>query len=195
VNVSYDRWFFQGIRGGYEWLRAGPFTANAFAQPQFRGLEAADSPFLDGMEDRSLSMDGGVELIYRGRYGGFRLAALSDVLGRNDGQEVSLLAVTGAPLGEGRLVLVGFGPRWVSANRVDYYYGVRPGEATARRPVYEPAATVNWDLNVTGLIDLGSRWTALLLLNREAFGSEIRESPIVERDATWGLIAALSFRF
>ena len=138
-SVTYDRWFFQGIRGGFEWLRTERFNANVFAQPQFLGFQATDSSFLEGMADRSLSMDGGVELVYRGRFGGVRLAALSDVLGKSEGQELSLLAVTGAPLGKGRLVLGGFGPRWISANRVDYYYGVRPSEALPNRPAYGEA--------------------------------------------------------
>ena len=34
---------------------------------------------------------------------------LSDVLGRNSGQEVSLQALTGAPLGRGSFLLAGIG--------------------------------------------------------------------------------------
>jgi outer membrane protein len=195
VSVSYDRWFLQGIRGGFEWLRTERFSANAFAQPQFLGFEAADSAFLEGMADRSLSMDAGVELVYRGRPVGFRLAALSDVLGKSAGQEVSLLAVTGAPLGPGRLVLVGFGPRWSSANRVDYYYGVRASEALPGRPAYQASDTLSWDANVTLLFDINARWNVFALVNREAFGSDIRDSPLVDRNAAYSLIAALRLNF
>lgn len=193
-ELDYGRWFVQGIRGGYRVVDSEKLTVNALASVQFAGLEPGDSPFLEGMAERGPSMDGGVELTYRSRPVGFRLSAVTDVLGRSNGQEVGAQAVTGAPLGP-VLVLAGIGPRWVSGNRVDYYYGVRPSEATAVRPAYQGGSTLGWDLGVTGLVRFDSGLSLFLLLNREAFGSEIRESPIVEREAATSFVAFLTYQF
>jgi hypothetical protein len=38
-------------------------------------------------------------------------------------------------------VLAGIGPRWLSRNHVDYYYGVCEIEATPSRPAYSGKAT------------------------------------------------------
>jgi outer membrane protein len=195
LSLEYKRWFVQGIRGGYSFVQSGRFKANLFAQARFRGLEPEDSPYLTGMEQRRKSMDAGVELIYSGRPVGFRASFMSDTLGRSKGQELSLLAVSGVPLGRRGIILVGVGPRWLSQNRVDYYYGVRESEATLARPTYAGVATWNLDINVTAILNLGSKWTLLTLLNREGLGSGIRNSPIVERTSAYALVTSLSYSF
>ena len=148
VNVRYKRLFAEGIRGGYQFLQSGQLTGNAYLQANFEGLESTDSPYLEGMANRRMSADAGAEIVYRARPVGFRFNVLSDVLGRNSGQEVSLQAVTGAPLGRGSFLLAGIGPRWVSATRVDYYYGVSGSEARPDRPAYRGTSSWNWDLSL-----------------------------------------------
>ncbi|HSF19512.1 MAG TPA: MipA/OmpV family protein [Vicinamibacteria bacterium] len=194
LHLRYERWFLEGIRGGYALSQGEKLDARVFTQVRFRGLEPQSSPFLTGMEARKKSLDAGLELIYRGRPVGFRASALTDVLGRSNGQEVSLAAVTGAPLGKA-LVLVGFGPRWLSNNRVDYYYGVRSTEAQSGRPGYTGSSTVNWDLSITTIYELSPRWNAFWLVTREALGSGIRKSPLVERSSAYSLVASVTYSF
>jgi len=194
VGLRYKRWFVQGIRGGYDVLRKGAFTGSVFAQARFAGLEPEASPFLEGMETRKKSADAGGELVYRGRPIGFRAGFIADMLGRSKGQELSLLAVTGAPLGR-LLVLVGAGPRWVSANRIDYYYGVKGEEARPWRPAYEGAATWNFDINLTVRLKISEKWRLFTLVNREGFGSGIRNSPLVDQDAAYSLVTSLTYDF
>ena len=193
VRLRYKRFFFQGIRGGYEFLQNEKWTANAFGQARFQGLEPTDSPALEGMETRRKSADAGAELIFRNRPVGFRTSFLTDILARSKGQEFSALAVTGAPLGKA-LLLVGIGPRWESQRRVDYYYGVRPEEALPERPAYSAPATWSWDLNVTLTWQISDRWNLLVLANRQGFGSGIKNSSIVEQGAGYALISALTYR-
>jgi outer membrane protein len=194
VGLRYKGWFVQGIRGGYEFLQKGAFTGSVFAQAQFKGLEPEDSPFLEGMAPRRKSADTGGELTYRGRPVGFRAAFVADMMGRSKGQELSLLAVTGMPLGKA-LVLFGAGPRWLSANRVDYYYGVRSDEARSWRPLYSVGGTWNLDVNVTVRLNLTEKWRLFALLNREGFGSSIRNSPLVDHSAAYSLITSLTYDF
>ena len=39
VQIQYERWFLQGIRGGYELFSAPRLRVSAFAQARFQGLE------------------------------------------------------------------------------------------------------------------------------------------------------------
>jgi outer membrane protein len=195
LGLQYKRWFVQGIRGGYSFVKSDRFTANVFAQARFRGLEPEDSPFLTGMEERKKSLDAGVELIYSGRPIGFRASFLTDTLGRSNGQEVSLLAVSGIPLGRRGIILFGIGPRWMSQDRTDYYFGVRESEATPSRPAYTADAAWNLDINLTAIINLRSKWSLVTLINREGLGSSITDSPLVERSAAYALIVSLSYNF
>ena len=194
VNVRYKKLFVEGIRGGYQFLQSGQLTANAYLQANFEGLESADSPDLAGMVNRRMSADAGAEVVFRARPVGFRFNVLSDVLGRNGGQEVSLQALTGAPLGRGSFLLAGIGPRWVSATRVDYYYGVSAAEARAGRPEYRGTSAWNWDLSLGANIRLTGNWSLFALFSREAFGDAIENSPVVSGPAAYSMITSLTYR-
>ena len=194
VNVRYKNLFVEGIRGGYQFLKSGQLTGNAYLQANFEGLESTDSPYLEGMTNRSMSADAGTEIVYRARPVGFRFNMLSDILGRNSGQEVSLQAVTGAPLGRGSFLLAGIGPRWVSATRVDYYYGVSEAEARPDRPEYRGTSSWNWDLTLGANIRLTQNWSLFALFSREAFGSPIENSPVVAGPAAYTMITSLTYR-
>ena len=194
VGLRHKGWFVQGIRGGYDVVQKGALTGSVFAQARLRGLEPEASPFLDEMEPRRKSVDAGGELIYRARPLGFRAAFLTDVLGRSKGQEVSLLAVTGAPFG-GALFLLGVGPRWLSSKRVDYYFGVQEHEARSWRPAYEGTATWNLDISLTVNLRITDRWRLFALVNREGFGSGIRTSPLLDRSSAYSLITSLTYNF
>jgi outer membrane protein len=193
VNIRYKWLFAEGIRGGAQFLRQGTLAGNVYLQANFEGLEAKDSPFLEGMETRSISADAGVEVVYRARPVGFRVNVLTDVLGRNNGQEFSVQAVTGAPLGSRGFLLAAIGPRWISANRVDYNYGVRASEATPDRPAYTGTASWNWDLTLGATVRVTGKWSVFALFSREAFGKPIEQSPIVDRKAGYSLISSLTY--
>ena len=194
VSVRYKRLFADGIRGGVRFLQSGQLTGSAYLQANFEGLSATDSPSLEGITDRRMSADAGAEIVYRARPVGFRFNVLSDVLGRNSGQEISLQALTGAPLGRGSFLLAGIGPRWVSASRVDYYYGVRGSEARPDRPEYRGTSSWNWDLSVGANIRLAGKWSLFALFSREAFGSPIEDSPVVSGPAAYSMITSLTYR-
>ena len=194
VTVRYKRLFADGIRGGVRFLQSGQLTGNAYLQANFEGLDATDSPSLEGITDRRMSADAGAEIVYRARPVGFRFNVLSDVLGRNSGQEVSLQALTGAPLGRGSFLLAGIGPRWVSATRVDYYYGVSGGEARPDRPEYRGTSSWNWDLSIGANIRVTSKWSLFALFTREAFGSPIENSPLASVPAAYSMITSMTYR-
>jgi outer membrane protein len=194
VSARYKRLFAEGIRGGVRFLQSGQLTGNAYLQANFEGLESTDSPYLEGMTNRSMSADAGAEIVYRARPVGFRFNVLSDVLGRNSGQEVSLQALTGAPLGRGSFLLAGIGPRWVSAPRVDYYYGVSSSEARPGRPEYRGTSSWNWDLSIGASVRVTDRWSLFALFSREAFGSPIEDSPVVSGPAAYSMITSLTYR-
>jgi outer membrane protein len=193
INARYKRFYFQGIRGGFDFIQRGDLTASGFLMARFRGLEPEDSDFLEGMQTRKKSADAGLELNYRGRPVGFRMGFVSDVLGRSKGQEISFAATSGIPLGK-VLILGGFGPRWLSSKRVDYYYGVMDSEATPWRPSYTAQDTWNWDLNVTTIWNMTDRWQLFALFNREGLGSQIKESPLIDRNSAYSLLFSITYR-
>ncbi len=73
---------------------------------------------------------------------------------------------------------------WESARLVDYYYGVRPEEATPDRPAYVGRATINEKARVTGFYLINRSWTAFAGVQAAAYGPGITDSPIVTRHVT-----------
>lgn len=194
INARYKLLFFEGIRGGLELPLSERLFARAFGQMNFQSLDPADSTVLAGMAERRKSLDGGVELVYRGRPVGFRASWLQDLLSRNDGREFSAAATTGYPLGP-VMLLAAAGPRWLSGNRANHLFGVRLDEALPHRPAYTLSGTWNFDLEVGGITRLGERWTLVTVLRRTAWGAEITGSPIVGGDSSLALVSFLTYRF
>ena len=98
-------------------------------------------------------------------------------------------------MGDRGIILFGIGPRWLSHSRVDYYYGIREYEATPTRLFYVGPSTWNLDINITGIVNLNSKWGFLAIMNREGFGSGIKDSPIVEKTSAYAFITSLSYKF
>jgi outer membrane scaffolding protein for murein synthesis (MipA/OmpV family) len=120
---------------------------------------------------------------------------IGDGMGRNKGQEATFLVTCGVPLGRRGIVLAGIGPRWLSKNHVDYYYGVRAAEATPSRPAYSGRPAYNLDINITAIINVSSHWRWIAIMNREGFGAAIKESPIVDRNSSYAFITSLNYKF
>ena len=105
------------------------------------------------------------------------------------------MAITGAPLGGRGVILFGIGPRYLSQNRTDYYYGVRLSESTLTRPSYRPPATWNLEINITGIFNFGAKWRLFAMMDRESFGSGIEDSPLIEQASSYSFISSLNYRF
>jgi outer membrane scaffolding protein for murein synthesis (MipA/OmpV family) len=82
------RLYVRGIVGGYRLYSIGDWSVGPVIQPRFEGYEEQDSPFLNGMDDRDWSLDGGVGTSLLTKYGLFGLSFVTDLLGRHNGQEL-----------------------------------------------------------------------------------------------------------
>ena len=64
---------------------------------------------------------------------------------------------------------------------VNYYFGVPQTEATASRPAYQPGATTNIGLWLTGQYNVSKRYALMAGGYATRLGSAAANSPIVER--------------
>jgi outer membrane protein len=162
--------------------------------PRFDGYEEENSAALRGMDDRDMTLDGGVAFALRGEWGVFGASVVTDILGKHDGQEVELSY--SKPVRRGKWVISpAAGLRWQSSNLVDYYYGVRTGEVRTGRPAYDANAAVNPFVGLRLLRSLGKRWTLLGAAQYEWFDDEISDSPIVDEDYDISVMAGLLYSF
>lgn len=184
-NFEYGRFSFRGVEAAYRVWRGGKWFAEVLARPRFDGLEPKDSPFLAGMEERKLSLDAGVRAGYGTQRYIVAVDAVTDVLGRSDGQEVGLSLTV--PRRYGKFgVTPSIGVAWVSSKLADYYYGVRPEEALPLRPAYRVSDT--WDAEASAVVsyEIAPRWSIFLVASADWLGDEIIGSPIVDQDIAIG---------
>jgi outer membrane protein len=133
---------------------------------------------------------------YRGRvpFGNFDVEVLHDANNTSHGTEWRL--GYSIDIHNGRWH---FRPSWTvahrSANLNNYYYGVRPEEATRLRPAYAPGAGTDWTAALYGYYELSYRWRLLGGVGVTYLSDGVRKSPLVEDKPQVGALVGAAYDF
>lgn len=172
----------------------GPWSFSATLSPAFDGYDADDSSFLDGMDDRDKTVEGGFEVEYDTDIADFSLSYKHDLLNEHDGYQVDV--GVRKPWFVGRFIIApSVSYNYWSDDRSDYYFGVRAEEATAVRPEYELDGTSNWDAGVFASTDITRRVFALAGAGYTYYDDDIRDSPIVSADGKFRVFVGFGYMF
>jgi outer membrane protein len=192
--ISYDSEYFylESYRAGLKLERAG-WRTELFVARRFEGFASNLVPeSMTGMEKRAIGSDVGIAAQHAWGDGTAYAELLTDGSGTSDGSELRL-GYRYERWWNGRL-------RWRpyatisfrNATLNNYYYGVRPEEASAERPAYEPGAGANVEFGVQATYRLSAHWLLLGGVSVVQMSSGIRGSPVVEDraipSATLGLL-------
>jgi len=196
VEVNYKKLYVQGIQAGYHFIQNENFNFDVRAGIVFFGLEPDDSPFLEGMDPRASSIEGGLVFDWKpGKYM-LRTTVATDLLGRSNGQQAAvdfsrMWQFHGRALG----LMPSIGVVWQSSSFVDYYYGVTPGEARPWRPPFRGDSAINFRASLLAYMFVSHRIRFVGLVEIQSFENEIFESPIVDqRRGIFGLFG-VTYRF
>jgi len=196
IELYYKKLYIQGIQAGFHFVDTKNFTFDARAGLVFAGLDPDDSPFLEGMEKRESSIEGG--LVFDWKPGKYKLSATAytDLLGRSDGQQAGLDFSRAWKFSRSRWGLTpSIGFVWQSSNFVDYYFGVTPEEARPGRPPFRGHSVINFRSSLLAFYFLTMRVQLVGLLRVQRLDNEIFESPIVDkRRGYFGFLGA-TYRF
>lgn len=163
---------------------------------RFDGYEKADSAFFTGMADRKgglfYGLAGSVDL-----GGGFELEADYVQAGRKEagfsrGAVASLQLSRSYAHGPWSFV-PRIGAEYQSSRYVDYYYGVRPGEATAARAAYAGKSSWSPELGLLVRYRASPRQFVFANLNHERYAKEIRNSPLINASGIPQLILGYQY--
>lgn len=149
---------------------------------------------LAGMDKRGPGADLGLSYQHRGAGGTLFGEILHDAGGGSNGTEMRAGYSYDWALGDLQLKpQITLAAR--SANLNNYYYGVRPSEATAARPAYEPGSGVNTELGLSALYRLSERWRLIGGVSATRWASGVRASPIVENRTQLAGLVGLAYNF
>ncbi|HLX82017.1 MAG TPA: MipA/OmpV family protein [Burkholderiales bacterium] len=181
--VDYDDWFYVNLfrAGAYAWSTADKKTGVAFAVEPRLGFTSGDGAKLAGMQTRRDSLQGGPTFDTEGGWGSLSVGYFTDLTGASHGGYLDAL-YNKTLVKDERWTLNGS----LQATRLDskitnYYFGVRAGEVTPTRAFYQPGATTNITLWLTGQYNLSARNALMFGANVTRLGGAATGSPIVER--------------
>ena len=87
------------------------------------------------------------------------------------------------------------GIEWQSDDMVDYYYGVKPSEATSYRAAYSGDDALNIPVTLDFYMGLSEEWLLVTSFKFNFLDDEITDSSIVEEDFTFTSIIAITRMF
>jgi outer membrane protein len=112
--------------------------------------------------------------------GVFNASIAQDLGGASRGQTVQVQFIRSL-IGSQSLRVNGIvGVQWFSGKMNDYYFGVRPTEATFARPTYTAGASTSLQAGVNGAWSVSARGSILFGAIASRLGSGAADSPIVE---------------
>ena len=186
--------FFRGTSGGLHLVNNDSFQLNLLGRYRFQKLDPDRNAFYEGIEKRRQSLDGGVEVRFRGRWGSLNANYLGDTLNRHQGQSAEISYRYDFDRGKFTFSpFVTYG--WNDAKLTNYYFGVSDAEARPDRPAYAPGESnwVGFGMNTTWWVSPRIQFFANL-----GFGgvdTVVSESPLVEEDTQSTFFAGGTYAF
>jgi outer membrane protein len=172
--------YLESYRAGLKFERDG-WRSELFIKRRFEGFASNLVPeSMTGMDTRAVGGDVGISTQHRWGEGTAYAELLTDASELSSGTELRL-GYRYEGWWNGRL-------RWRpyatvafrDAKLNNYYYGVKPGEATAERPAYDPGSGVNLEFGVQAAYRLSDHWQLLGGISVLQLSSAIRNSPVVD---------------
>lgn len=143
--------------------------------------------------DRDYALEVGLELIASGLWGYVQTSAHRDVSDRHGGYE--LYAHYGRAFHTRRwLIEPSFGASYKSSKLNDYYWGVRPEEATALFGDYRAGAGINSHARLVSRFQVTRNWSFVVAAQYERLNGDAARSPIVDRRSVNSVFVGLSYR-
>lgn len=193
---KYDDWVFLSLGEASVWLYQ---NTNHSLKLGASILVHPAGPDVAGMVERRSSFDGSIDALWLTPAAAIGARYFKDIGAVSHGDSATLrifhVFVFNQVLFNREAVLIpGVNLEWESARLADYYYGVRPEEATPGRSAYAGRNTINIGAYLTGLYRINRSWALLGQINTKRIGAGIEQSPIVSsRYATGGFFGGAWF--
>lgn len=195
IAYQGDNLSVMGPQATYTFYRNSKIDFSLAMRVNFEGYNSKDSDYFDGLSDRKLTLEGGLEFNYHFRpKWNFKADAYRDILGISNGMRGTVsVSRTFGPYKWNLTPSIGL--KWENENYVDYYYGVQESEANSDRPEYHPGFSVNPVISCSWLKFWGENWVSLVTVSSTLLSQEIQDSPLIEDKTSFTIVAAFAYRF
>ncbi len=186
IVITYDDWLYWSFIGGGLWLlqssdRLAKMGVGIKIHP---GWKNDNDQILVGMADRKTSLDGYLNALLKTPVANITASLYQDIGNVSRGMSATIRFSHNFWVSPRFRLTPSAGAEWQSDKNVNYYYGVRPSEATIDRPAYEGTDTTNLGAGLGVNYRVGRNGSLLGNINATRLGSGITNSPIVNRDVS-----------
>ncbi|GEK10554.1 MipA/OmpV family protein [Pseudoalteromonas peptidolytica] len=194
VAIQYGNFSLLGPRANYKVYQTEQFEVSLSAHLRLDGFEANDSDYFIGMEDRDMSFDAGFEMEYDTSFGEFGFEFMHDVSSTHKGYEASVSYGVPFRFEDGR-VFPYIAANFQSEDLVDYYYGVQATEALTNRAFYLGDSSTAFEVGIQSDWFLGKHHMIKADISYTSYGSEIKDSPLVDASGSAQIIFGYVYVF
>jgi outer membrane protein len=159
------------------------------------GYEASDAPILNGMAERKAGIFAGPSAKWSNPWADVSLEWLFDASGDSKGQTIKLGLERSFHSGNHFMFTPSVAAILLDKKYADYYYGVRSTEARVGRPAYIADSTMNVEFSLRTDYLINPRQAVFLSLGYTALGSEIKDSPLIDRSGETQVFMGYLYRF
>lgn len=143
----------------------------------------SDINALKGVDERKWSAMVGSSYMKITPYGGFKVHAETDALGRNKGSTLKLAHLSRFKLMDDKVTIYPeIGLQWNNQNYNEYYYGVSQTESNRTGiTVYQPNDSIHPYFQISGSYQINPHWSVFANQYLEYLSDEQKQSPLVDK--------------
>ncbi|MBB1200848.1 MipA/OmpV family protein [Enterobacteriaceae bacterium 89] len=188
-----DNFMYLGDRARYYFHMDSDYAIFGYGRYRFGNLDPGDSDALHGMNKRKGELEAGIGGTLITPYALLTARFASDVTGRSNGQEL-LLWADFPIVRKDLLIMPGMGMMIRSHNMANYYFGgVSASEATPERKQYDTGTTFSPMAAVVTSYRISQHWVGSVSTSYELYDNDIQNSPIVQHQGEWYVIAGVGY--
>ncbi len=189
-----DYLFAQGTYGGLHIVDSDRFEFNVIGQFRFQHLSPGRDSYYEGLQRRKRTLDGGLSVVGKSRWGRIKLDWVADLLGRHQGHEVDFSYRYTFTRGRWS-----FSPYlnwiWQDKRLTNYYYGVSDAEARPNRPAYTTTDGVYFGYGMNTSYQATDRTLLFANIGFEGLPGTVQDSPLVEEPMTSSALVGGTYMF
>jgi len=179
IELTYHNIFIEGVNMGYNFYNTKPLQIGVVLLPTLLGYQSNDSHALSGMDNRTMSLEGGLRAKYTFEHSDVTATLSQDVTGTSKGYTFNAVYNYTLFETENSSLSAYAGAEYFSGKKSDYYYGVRAKEATLQRPEYHADDALNPYVGVTEFFAFSEQWAVVLNVEYKHLDNTLFHSPIV----------------
>ncbi len=194
IDYQYKRFYVQAGDIGFNLIDEKNWEVDFGLGVNLVGdTDRGDSRLLRDLPDLSFPVNTFVSAQYKSKVGLFKIKHNHEINNKHNGSSSSFSY--SAPIFYKRwLIMPQLSYEHHTEEVVNYFFGVRPIDATVTTPAYQTGSAHSYQLGVFGLFGINDKWSFVGNIQNEFYSDEISNSPIVDDDQRLSVFAGFLYK-